>query len=202
KRQRLGVGAGRSHVDAQAPSVRGQGGDHAGGDVGARGVADQARLEQVEAEVARPSADLQRALVAAFELGAQQLAQLADHLRLADLAEIYPPLGVVAGCGDVVIARVDVANLIGAPECLHGGRHITLSPCHWTRTFSRTSPPAYPRSSSPASARSPTFRPRTTGSAAISRCTNGSPSGWRAGACSTWPVAKATAPMSSRARRS
>ena len=63
-----------------------------------------------------PGADLQRALVAVVELGAEQLAQLAEHLRLADLAEVDAPLGVVALGGDVVVTRVDVADLVGCAQ--------------------------------------------------------------------------------------
>ena len=57
---------------------------------------DHARLEQVEAEISRARADLERALVPAFKLRTDQLAELAEDLCLADLAEVDAPLGVVA----------------------------------------------------------------------------------------------------------
>ena len=97
-------------ASALASSVR----QHPGRDVGARRLVDDARLEHVQAEVAGAGADLERTAVAAVELGAEQLAKLADHLRLSDLAEVDPPLGVVAGRCDVVVARVDVADLVAA----------------------------------------------------------------------------------------
>ena len=77
----------------------------------ARGVVDHARLQQVQGEVAGARADLQRAAEAAAVL-AERLSQLAEHLRLADLAEVDAPLGVVAGGRAVVVAGVDVADLL------------------------------------------------------------------------------------------
>src|SRR5206468_1344960 len=83
---------------------------------------------QVQGEVARPGADLERALVALVKLRADQLAQLAEHLRLADLAEVDSPLGVIARGRDVVVARVDVADLIGSPQSLHGDGRLPCRP--------------------------------------------------------------------------
>ena len=134
ERERLRVGAGRPDAEAEPIGVDRERGQHPRRDVGARRLLDDARLEHVQAEVAGAGADLERTAVAAVEGGAEQLAQLAGHLRLSDLAEVDPPLGVVARRSDVVVARVDVADLIrGAGGrrcgCLHGGRHITLSTC-------------------------------------------------------------------------
>ena len=44
---------------------------------------------------------------------AERLADLAEHLRAADLAVVDAPFGVVAGGGAVVVAGVDVADLVG-----------------------------------------------------------------------------------------
>ena len=78
-------------------------------------------------------------------------------------------------------------------------RHITLSAVPVNATFRRTSRPACRRSSSPASGRCPTSRPRTTGFGGTWPCTNGSPRASPAGACSTWPAARDTAQTCSRA---
>ena len=71
-----------------------------------------ARLHQVEREVAGAGADLQRAGERAG-VAAEQLLDLAEHLRAPDLAEVDAPLGVVVGRRDVVVAAVDVEDLVG-----------------------------------------------------------------------------------------
>ena len=129
ERQRLGVGAGGADVEPQPLRVAAQGRDHAGRDVRAGRVGDHSSLQQVEAEVAGPGADLERPVIAVVELRTEQLAQLAEHLRPADLAEVDAPLRVIGLRGDIVVPRVRVSDLIRAAQCLHGVRHITLSPC-------------------------------------------------------------------------
>ena len=144
ERQRLRVGAGGSHAESEPLGVLGQGADHAGRDVGAGGLPDDARLQQVEAEVAGSGADLQRAAVTVVELGADELAQLPEYLGLADLAEVDAPLGVVACRGDVVVARVDVPDLLRGESRLHTGAHITLIPMSATAYVQQDQPPGVP----------------------------------------------------------
>ena len=84
---------------------------HAGRDVGAGRLADHAGLQQVQAEVARPGADLERARERPGRR-AEQLRELAEHLLVADLAERDAPLGVVAAGRHVVVATVDVQDLV------------------------------------------------------------------------------------------
>ena len=115
ERQRLGVGTRRPHLQAEAGGVRRERADHAGRDVGAGRLRDHTGLEQVQREVARAGADLQRAFEAPVEPRAEHLAQLAEHLGLADLAEVDAPLGVIARRGNVVIARVYVADFVRGP---------------------------------------------------------------------------------------
>jgi hypothetical protein len=114
ERERLGVGAKALDGQPETLGVRGQRPHHPRRDVGARGIVDDPGSEQVEAEIAGAGADLERAREPPIERGAEQLAQLADHLALADLPEVDPPFRVVARRGHVVIARVDVADLIRA----------------------------------------------------------------------------------------
>src|SRR5262249_17518006 len=58
---------------------------------------------------------------------ADRLAQLAQHLRLADVVEVDAPLGVVAGGGAVVVALVDLADLLRRCGGRHGGEGYALS---------------------------------------------------------------------------
>src|SRR5690348_12814629 len=74
KRERLGVRPRRSDVEAQSGGVDRQSPDHPRRDIRARGLLDRPGLEQVEAEVAGPGSNLQRALKPAPELGSQHLA--------------------------------------------------------------------------------------------------------------------------------
>src|SRR4051794_41648895 len=73
---------------------------------------DDTCVEEVEREVAGARADLQRARIRA-RLRAQQLRELAEHLRLADPAEVDAPLGVVVVGRHVVVAAGDVEGLVG-----------------------------------------------------------------------------------------
>ena len=110
ERQRGGVAGGGLDVEAEPGGVGLQRGEHAGRDVGAGGGADDARLQHVEAEVARAGADLQRARERAGP-GAEQLGELADDLLLAVGGERDAPLGVVLVRRHVVVAAVDVEDL-------------------------------------------------------------------------------------------
>jgi hypothetical protein len=121
KWQLLGL---RSHcVQSQSESAgrRGEGVEHALGDVGCRGALDQPELEQVEAEVAGTGADLQRVAEGLARLAAQGLDQLGANLILAHGPEVDAPFGVVVGGGDVVVARVGVLDLSGSGG--RGGGH-------------------------------------------------------------------------------
>ena len=164
--------------------------EHPRRDVAAGGVLDQPAEQQVEREVAGPRADLERARDSAPRLAAERLAELREDLALAELAEVDAPLGVVVVRGNVVVARVRVADL--ARRWRRAARRRTLYspavPAPRTEpearersaagspdaTSSATSPTGFRRSSSPASARSPTCRPRTTGFGATWPCTSGS----------------------------
>ena len=68
--------------------------EHARRDVRGHRLADHAGAQQVEREVAGARADLERARVAA-RLVPERLAELAGHLRLADVAVADAPLRVV-----------------------------------------------------------------------------------------------------------
>ena len=129
ERQRLGIRAGRADIEAQALRIGRQRSDHPRRDVSARRLAHGPCLQQVQAEVARACTDLERPAEATVELSSEQLAELPEHLSLSDGTEVDSPLGVVAfGC-HIVVASVDVPDLVGAAKCLHGGGDITLSPC-------------------------------------------------------------------------
>ncbi len=130
KRERLGLSAGSFDLQPQALGVGAKARDHPGRDVGAGGLSDQPTLQQVEAEVAGSGADLERSLIALFELGADDLAELALHLPLPGLAEINAPFPVVACRRRIVIASVDIADLLRGPACLHGGGTLPF-PASW-----------------------------------------------------------------------
>ena len=83
------------------------------------GRADHAVLHQVQREVAGAGADLERARERAG-LVAEQLAHLPEHLLAADLAERDAPLGVVVARRHVVVAAVDVEDLVGSGGSGHG----------------------------------------------------------------------------------
>jgi hypothetical protein len=108
----LGGVAGRGlDLEAEPPGVGLERLDHPGRDVRARRRADHARAQQVEREVARARADLERARERA-RVRAQELRELAEHLRSADLAEVDPPFRVVVVRRHVVVAAVDVEDLV------------------------------------------------------------------------------------------
>ena len=155
-------------------------------------------LQQVEAEVAGAGADLERAVIALVELGPEQLAQLAEHLALADLAEVDPPLGVVAVGGDVVVARVDVADLVGVRTASIRRRRL---PCRarWpTPTVQRDQPAGVPPLDADRrahAARRPgreLLVPAPPGRLRVDRRARDRRSAW-----STWPAARDTAPRCS-----
>ncbi len=102
--------------------------EHARRDVAAGRLADQPGAQQVEREVAGARADLERAREVSG-LPAERLAQLRDDLLAADLAEVDAPLGVVVVGRDVVVARVRVADLLGAEGGRHGAAPYTRAPC-------------------------------------------------------------------------
>ena len=187
--------------EPEPPRVGVQRRDHPGRDVGAGGVRDDPGLEQVEAEVAGAGADLERAVVALVELGAEQLAELAEHLALADLAEVDPPLGVVRLGRDVVVARVDVADLVGccAPPP-YGARRL---PCrasmaeHLRPAGSAPRRPAARADRRAHAARRPRREllvPAPSGRLRVDRRARRSASAW-----STWPAARDTARRCCRA---
>jgi hypothetical protein len=54
-------------------------------------------------------------------LRAEQLRELPEHLRRADLAEADPPLAVVVAGRDVVVAAVDFEDLVARGRRCHAG---------------------------------------------------------------------------------
>ena len=112
ERERGRVREGRLHLQAEPLRVVAERLEHAGRDVGADRRPDHARLHQVEREVPGARPDLQRAPERAGS-PAEQLLDLAEHLGPADVAEVDAPLRVVVGGRDVVVAAVDVEDLVG-----------------------------------------------------------------------------------------
>jgi hypothetical protein len=111
--QDLGLGLNRGHVlDAERVGGRRQPLQHPGGDVGGGQPLDHAELDEVEREVAGARADLQRVAEGAALHPAERLDQLEADLALADLAEVDAPLGVVLVGGRVVVAGVDVLDVL------------------------------------------------------------------------------------------
>src|SRR5205085_403484 len=143
-RRCLLVGARRPDGQAQMSGVVAERPQHSRRDVGARRFANSARTQKVQAEVPRAGADLERALEAAVELGAEDLAQLPKHLGLTDLTKVDPPFGVVARGGHIVIPSVDIADFVRAPHGLHGA--VTL-PSRRVGTRLRPAEPARGRAS-------------------------------------------------------
>ena len=123
ERQRLGVGGHGLDLQAQPLGVGGEAREHARRDVAAGRLLDQAGAQHVQREIARPGADLERPRVVAG-LACERLAHLGEHLVVAELAEVDAPLGVVVIGRHVVVARVDVADLLGAESRWHGRHHI------------------------------------------------------------------------------
>ena len=76
---------------------------------------------RLSAEVPGARADLQRARERAGPR-AEQLLDLAEHLGAPDVAEVDAPLGVVVGRRDVVVAAVDVEDLVRCVRRRHAGR--------------------------------------------------------------------------------
>ena len=94
---------------------------HPGRDVGRGQPFDDAELHEVEREVAGAGADLEPVAEALPVVPAERLDQLGAHLPLPGGAEVDAPLGVVFVCGGVVVAGVDVLDVLGR-RC-RGSRH-------------------------------------------------------------------------------
>ena len=123
----IGAGTGYFTLNLMQEGVIGAGVvDHARRDVGARRMLDDTRAHEVQREVAGAGADLEHALEAA-RLAAEGLAQLADDLGLAGGAEVDAPLRVVAGGRPVVVARVDVTDLLGGGGRCHAAGQCTAA---------------------------------------------------------------------------
>ena len=136
QRQLLGVARDGRDVEPEAARVALQHREHAGRDVAAHGAAHHAGLQQVEREVARAGADLQRAREGAG-LAAERLAQLRHDLSPTDGAEVDSPLGVVLGGGRVVVAGVDVADLGRCPRGAHRARNSSVHLERGDRPYTR-----------------------------------------------------------------
>ena len=150
------------------------------------------------------------------------LERRAGHLQLDPVRRRRAPLHRrdVRADGDAGRAADDRRAVRSRPSAAPSAsrrRGITLAPVAGrsraprrrvvvrSRRRGRALPPARPAARRPAAARStasarcPTSPRRTTGSAATSPSTSGSPRASPAGASSTWPAARATAPPCSRA---
>jgi hypothetical protein len=123
ERQLGGVAGDRVDVEAEALGVARQRLQHAGGDVRAGGGAHDAGLHQVEREVAGPGADLERVRERPGSR-AEQLLDLAQHLRAPLRAERDAPLAVVLGGRRVVVATVEVEDLLGGVGRGHGAASL------------------------------------------------------------------------------
>src|SRR5277367_1452817 len=142
ERQCLRVGGHRLDLQAQPLGVGGEAREHARRDVAAGGLPDQPGPHHVKREIACPRADLERAGIVPG-LAVKGLAYLRDDLVAAELAEVDPPLGVIViGC-HVVVARVNVADLLGTESRWHGAAPYTRAPCPCLATSSVTSPTAF-----------------------------------------------------------
>ncbi len=135
ERQRLRVGGHGLDRQAQPLGVGGEARKHAWGDVAANRLVDQAGPHHVQCEITGPRADLERPRVVAG-LAVKGLAHLGEDLIATELAEVDSPLVVVVIGGHVVVARVDVADLLGAE---HGAAPYTRAPCRAPSTSSSTS---------------------------------------------------------------
>src|SRR6185312_13814358 len=112
--QRLGLGGdGGDAADAERVGGGAELLQHAGGDVGRGEALDDPELDQVEREVAGAGADLQGVAEGLAPASAERLDQLQPHLLLAGVAEVDPPLGVVFVRRRVVVAGVDVLDVLG-----------------------------------------------------------------------------------------
>ena len=120
ERQSLGVGLAGLDLEPQALDPGGELAEHPRGDIRRHEPLDRAELHQVEREVPRARADLERVQEGPLGPAAERLGELAADLVLADRAEVDPPLRVVARGGRVVVAGVDVADLVCAERL---GRH-------------------------------------------------------------------------------
>jgi hypothetical protein len=124
--------------------------EHSLRDVGGHRLVDHAREEQVEGEVAGAGPDLERAPERP-RVGPEGLSQLPEHLLGAALVVGDAPLRVVVRGGDVVVAGVDVLDVVGG-ERRHGGGTISAIrrylPRAWQprrNTRSGTNRKAFPR---------------------------------------------------------
>src|SRR6188474_972172 len=94
---------------------------HAGRDVGGGQALDRPELQEVEREIAGARADLQPGAEALAVAPAERLDELLAYLLLAGCTEVDAPLGVVfVGCR-VVVAGVDVLDVLRGRR--RGGWH-------------------------------------------------------------------------------
>jgi hypothetical protein len=115
------------HVEAEACGVALEHAQHPRRDVGAGRALHAAVEQEVEREVAGAGADLERVAVAR-RVRAERLAQLAHDLLDPDRAELDPPLGVVRRGGVVVVAGVDVEDLLDGCRRRHSGGECKAPP--------------------------------------------------------------------------
>ena len=107
-----GVGADGIDLDPESPGRRRELVEHPPRDVGGHRGLDHAGAEQVQREVAGPRADLEGPPEAQAAL-AERALQLGDDLGASLHAVRDPPFAVVVRGGDVVVAGVDVLDLLG-----------------------------------------------------------------------------------------
>src|SRR5262249_2210000 len=116
--ERLGFGRGGPDLNLEPRGVLLERREHPGRDVGRGRSLDQARLQQIEREVAGSRADLECVTERLLGQATQRLAQLAGGLVAPDLSEVDSPLRVVRGRRAVVVALVDLLDSLGASR--HG----------------------------------------------------------------------------------
>ena len=113
---------GRLDVEPEPLGVAAQRVEHAGRDVGADRRADDAVLHQVEREVARCPEPISSERANGPGRRPSSFSTLPSTCARPTVAEVDAPLRVVVGGRDVVVAAVDVEDLVGGVGRGHAGR--------------------------------------------------------------------------------
>jgi hypothetical protein len=141
--QLLGLGGDGLQLETERSGGLAQPREHPRRYIGGDDPPDDSELHQVEREVAGSRADLEAVAEAGGVDSPQRLGELRAHLRLAAVAEVDAPLGVVFVGRGVVVSGIDVLDVggTGARRGWHRAQNNTVPP--WPANTSRTtSPPA------------------------------------------------------------